>query len=285
MCSMTIRSGLIVLFVVVGTLARAAPVSLDLRPGMTAHAEYRPGAKDKPTVLILHGFLQTHGFHTVHNLAEGLASAGYGVLTPTLTLGVTHRRQSLPCEAIHTHTHEGNRRELDAWLHWLHKQGHRRIVFIGHSMGSAELLLYLKARQPESAVQFIALSVVEAQSSLNPQALDRLRRDMRQRAARGERRVERQPLSFCRNFSAVPQTFASYLAITPESVITAASRLSIPATFIMGGGDERLGAGWVDRLKRTGKKVVVIPNANHFLDGEHEFELIDSVLAVLGSLS
>lgn len=261
--------------------AWAESVTLDLRPGLTARAEYRPGAKDKPAVLILHGFLQTHDFPTVHNLAEGLATAGYSVLTPTLTLGVTHRRQSLACEAIHTHTHEGNMREIDAWLRWLRAQGHRRIVLIGHSLGSAELLLYLQARRPGDVVHFIALSLVESRSDFQPDHLERLRRTMQQRAARGERKAQSHPLSFCRNFNAVPQTFASYLAITPDKLLNAARALRTPATFIMGGGDERLGSGWIERLRRTGKTVIVISNASHFLDGEHEFELIDAVLSDL----
>ncbi|MFN3594509.1 MAG: alpha/beta hydrolase [Thiobacillaceae bacterium] len=263
------------------TQAWAERVTLDLRPGLTAHAEYRPGAEDKPAVLILHGFLQTHNFPTVHNLADGLASAGYSVLTPTLTLGVTHRRQSLSCEAIHTHTHEGNVREIDAWLRWLKARGHRRIVLIGHSLGSAELLLYLQARRPGDVVHFIALSLVESRSDDQPDGLEALRQAMRQRVARGDRSLLSHPLSFCRNFNAAPQTFASYLAITPERLLAAAKGLPIPATFIMGGGDERLGSGWIERLERTGRTVIVIPNASHFLDGEHEFELIDTVLATL----
>ncbi len=259
----------------------AEPVTLDLQPGLTARAEYRTGARDKPAVLILHGFLQTHNFPTVHNLAEGLASAGYSVLTPTLTLGVTHRHQSLPCEAIHTHTREGNMREFDSWLRWLRARGHRRVVLVGHSLGSAELLLYLQARRPGAVAHFIALSLVETRSDFKANGLDQLRQTMQQRAARGDRQAQRHPLSFCRNFNAVPQTFASYLAITPDSLAAAARSLPIPATFIMGGGDERLGSGWIERLRGTGKSVIVIPNASHFLDGEHEFELIDAVLNVL----
>lgn len=264
-----------------GAQAWAELVTLDIAPGLTARAEYQRGDKEKPAVLILHGFLQTHAFPTVHNLATGLMAAGYSVLTPTLTLGVTQRLQSLPCEAIHTHTREGNMREFDAWLRWLQARGHKRIVLIGHSLGSAELLLYLQAQRPRAVVQFIALSLVETRTDANPTLSRPLLQAMRQKAARGERRLESHPLSFCRQLNATPQTFASYLAITPESLLDAIRGLRIPATFVMGGDDERLGVGWIDRLKRTGRTVVIIPNASHFLDGQHEFELIDAVLAAL----
>lgn len=285
MCRGLFRRALITLVALAPIAGWAALVTLDLQPGLTARADYLPGAKNKPAVLILHGFLQTHNFHTVRNLAEGLASAGYSVLTPTLTLGVTHRRQSLPCEAIHTHTHEGNAREIDAWLAWLKQQGHHRIVLVGHSLGSAELLLYLAARKPKSVVRFIALSLVETRADVDAESLERLRRRMQQKLARGERDVVKHPLSYCRDFSAVPQTFVSYLSISPDRLLAAMRHLPTAATFIMGGSDERLGAGWIERLKRTGNKVIVIPNASHFLDGEHEFELIDAVLAVMKSAS
>lgn len=45
--------------------ARPEPVSLKLGSGIAAVADYQPGAADRPAVMILHGFLQTHHFHTV----------------------------------------------------------------------------------------------------------------------------------------------------------------------------------------------------------------------------
>ncbi len=258
--------------------ALAERVTLQLKPGLTARAEYQRGAADKPAVLILHGFLQTHTFPTVHNLANGLASAGYSVLAPTLSLGVTHRDRSLPCEAVHTHTLEGNRRELDAWLAWLRAQGHDRVVLIGHSLGSAELLLYLEARRPRAVKHFIAVSLVESRPFEDKVDNAAFVRVQRAKLRRGDGRPEAYPLSFCKRFVAPPQTFISYLSITPDRLLQAARALRIPALFIMGGGDHRLGEGWIERLQRTGKRVAVIPGANHFLDGEHEFDLLDLVL-------
>lgn len=263
------------------TPALAERVTLDLKPGLTARAEYHRGAADKPAVLILHGFLQTHTFPTVHNLANGLASAGYSVLAPTLSLGVTHRDRSLPCEAVHTHTVEGNRRELDAWLAWLRERGHDRVVLIGHSLGSAELLLYLEARRPREVKRFIAISLVESRPFEDKVDNTAFVRAQREKLRRGDERPEAYPLSFCKRFVATPQTFLSYLSITPERVLQAARTLRIPALFIMGGGDHRLGVGWIEQLQRTRKRVAVIPGANHFLDGEHEFDLLDLVLETL----
>jgi pimeloyl-ACP methyl ester carboxylesterase len=263
------------------TPALAELVTLQLKPGLTARAEYQRGAAEKPAVLILHGFLQTYTFPTVHNLANGLARAGYSVLTPTLSLGVTHRDRSLPCEAVHTHTVEGNRRELDAWLAWLRARGHQRVVLIGHSLGSAELLLYLHAHRPRDVTRFIALSLVESRPFEGKVDNAAFVRAQREKLSRGDKRPEAYPLSFCKRFVAPPQPFISYLSITPERLLQAARTLRIPALFIMGGGDNRLGEGWIERLQRTGQRVAVIPGANHFLDGEHEFDLLDLVLEAL----
>jgi hypothetical protein len=49
----------------------------------------------------------------------------------------------------------------------------------------------------------------------------------------------------------------------------------------MGGADERLSARWLEALGKAGARVKVIGGASHFLDGEHEFDLIDATLSHL----
>ena len=87
--------GLLVAASAVPVQAGSARIELEVVPGITAEADYWPGEADKPAVLILHGFLQTREFPTVRRLAEALADEGYSVLTPSLTLGLNRRRQSL----------------------------------------------------------------------------------------------------------------------------------------------------------------------------------------------
>lgn len=103
--------------------ALADVMSLIAPNGREATAEYRPGRSDLPAVLIVHGFLQTRAFPTVAALADGLAQAGFTVLTPTLTLNVSRRRHSLPCEAVHSHTFEMDVAEVAAWADWLERRG------------------------------------------------------------------------------------------------------------------------------------------------------------------
>src|SRR5512143_4272871 len=116
--------------------ANASIVQQEMRPGIPANAEYLIGERSKPAVLLLHGFLQTRAFPTVATLARGLQDAGYSVLSPTLSLGIPNRTQSLACEAVHRHSLDADVAEISRWVGWLKAHGHHAIVLVGHSFGS-----------------------------------------------------------------------------------------------------------------------------------------------------
>jgi hypothetical protein len=90
-----------------------------------------------------------------------------------------------------------------------------------------------------------------------------------------------QQFSFCKKYRATPVSMLSYLEWTPQRIIAEAGRLQIPSTFIMGSRDDRLGPSWIDQLQKTKSKVRVIEGANHFMDGDFEFDLLDNVLLEL----
>ena len=264
----------------IGLTARAEPVELTLPSKLVAKAEYRKGDLDKSAVILLHGFLQTHEFPTIHSLVEGISSTGRTVLAPTLTLGVTHRQQSLACEAIHTHTLKEVGREIDAWVKWLKVRHNGPIIVLGHSFGSVEVLAYLSGSPDPAITRFIGVSIIEARLKLNAAETAKLIGEMRHAVKSGEPRVVTHQFSFCRKYQATPVSLLSYLEWTPRRVLEASARLPLPSLFIMGGHDDRLGSGWVDKLK-THNRVKIIPGANHFMDGEHEFDLLDAVLEEL----
>ena len=62
---------------------------------LKAKAEYLQGSKEKPAILILHGFLTTNKFHTVVSMAKGIHEEGYNVLAPTLSLDINKRQNSI----------------------------------------------------------------------------------------------------------------------------------------------------------------------------------------------
>jgi len=262
----------------------AEPIELVLPNKLTAKAEYRKAEAGKPTVLLMHGFLQTHEFPTIHRLTEGLSGAGYGVLAPTLTLGVTHRKQSKACEAIHTYTMDEGSKELATWVNWLKANKTRTIVLMGHSFGSVELLAYLSTNHDPVVRKMIGVSAAEGRIKVDDKSRDKVIRQTRALVKAGSKNLLTQPFSFCQKFRATPKAMLSYLEWTPDHIIHQAGNLPISTTFIMGSRDDRLGPGWIEQLGKTKAKVSVIEGANHFMDGDFEFDLLDTVLLELKSL-
>lgn len=273
-----------VLFLALPLTSHAEKVELLMPNKLVARAEFHQGAVDKPAVLLMHGFLQTFEFPTIFRLAETLHSAGYTVLAPSLTLNIPSRRQSLACEAIHTHTVDGDSREIDTWLKWLDKKQPGNVVLVGHSTGSMQLLAYLGGRSHPNVKKLIAISIIEAQSTLSGKERSRLTADLRARVARGDTLPMIQPISFCKKLNALPATLLSYQEWTPERILRRVDHLSQPVTFVIGSQDERLGKRWVAKLKQTRAKVRIIEGANHFMDGEHEFDLHEHVQEELREL-
>jgi pimeloyl-ACP methyl ester carboxylesterase len=112
--------------------ASADLVDMQTGPGMTTQAEYRLGDASKPLILFIHGFLQTRDFSTVKRLADALADNGYSTLSPNLSLGISKRARSIPCESIHLHSLDNSAREIALWVEWARANGHDRIVVLGH---------------------------------------------------------------------------------------------------------------------------------------------------------
>ena len=264
-----------------GQEAAAGAVSHAMPNGMAAVADYRPGQPGKPALLLLHGFLQTHNFPTIHHLAETLNGAGYAVLAPTLTLGIPSRRQSLACEAIHGHTLADDNTEIGSWLDWLAKRGHDAVILVGHSTGSLNLLAFAAGKRPPAVRKLIGISLVEARLELDGKGRRALEADLRKRLAGKDGRLVEHQLSFCRKYRATAAGLLSYLEWSPGRILETARRLDLPQAYIMGDQDDRLGSDWLPRLSASGRRVRIIHGANHFMDGEHEFDLLDAVLAEL----
>lgn len=262
--------------------ARAAhagtAVEAKLPSGRIASADYHVGKPGQAAVLILHGFLQTRAFPTVASASEALASAGYTVLAPNLTLGISRRKQSLPCEALHLHTLDEDVAELAFWTDWLAGQGHSRIVLVGHSFGSVQILSYLTQRPtlPISKALLISLTDVEMKQDANQRT--KLARDLRERIARGEKSLVEAEFGHCRKYVAPPPALLSYLSVTRGVILDALSKATVPIAVFLGSADDRMGPDWADKLAGRGVTVRMIDGANHFFDNQHEFDLQDALL-------
>lgn len=279
-CAATWAAALTLLLWAAGS--RAEIVALTAPNGREATAEYRPGRAELPAVMIVHGFLQTRDFPTVAGLANALAEAGHTVLTPTLTLNVSRRKRSLPCEAVHTHSLDTDVAEVAAWTRWLENRGHREMVLIGHSSGALAILPYL-ARPAPVVKGGILLSLVDRDRELPPAARAQLVRDLKARVARGDRSLVTTSYTFCRRYVSTPEALLSFVRIDRQTVLGWLGASRVPAWVVLGSADENLGEGWVEALRKQGTPVRLVEGANHFFNGVTEFELHDLVADILKS--
>lgn len=269
----TWRNGLIGLglFWFVACVA-AQTVELEVRPGLTATAEFRNPQGTGMPVLILHGFLQTRDFPTVRRLAEALADEGHPVLTPTLSLGVPARSQSLKCEAIHLHTLEEDARELGLWVEWLAQRTGRSVTLIGHSAGGAVISRYL-ALSPSPAVREAILISIAAPTGHPPKAGE----------PESEQALGEYAMAYCDRYPTTAKAFHSYADWDGPRIIDAILASEVPVHLVLGGADSRISADWIALLRAKGADLHIIEGANHFFDDAREFELNDTILEILAT--
>ncbi len=276
------QSIVILIFLSIGGWVKAATVT-NLMPslGLKAHAEYNKGDSNKPAVLILHGFLTTNQFHTVKAMGQALNDVGVTTLSPVLTLGIELRKESVKCQAIHTHTLDQDIAEIDAWVQWLKQQGHEKIILVGHSSGSTEILEYLNRYDDKSVVSSIFTSMFYLNGSELGTSSDEIAFAQKAVAAK-QKSLRKYHLMFCRgDYLSTPESYLSYMRLTRDYVIDSMKKLTIPTTTIMGGKDKRyqsVGTHWLEELKSTSTDLVLVEGANHFFSSEYEFDLQDRLV-------
>jgi len=203
------------------------------------------------------------------------------VLLPNLTLGVDDRRQSLACEAIHTHSLPQDVAEIETWVDWLNRTTGKPVSLIGHSAGSLELLAYLAGHPASDVDHAILVSLVAfAQGPIAKE-----NEEDRQRALAGlesgKEELSEFRLAFCDNYTTTAGNYLSYVTWDGKKTIEKLNNLPTSPIVILGGEDRRLGENWLPTLRQAGLEVILIPGANHFFDHEHEFDLMDTVLELL----
>lgn len=273
--------------------ASADTVTLTLkRDGhpLTLTADYRPGDGGRPAVLILHGFLTTNRFSTVRAMIETAEERGLSVLAPNLSYCYTHRRTPLQCTSLHRHTLQEDLQELDNWIDWLQKQGHRQVILVGHSSGSALLLAWAASRTQAPVRGLILTSLFPLSGGrlgTRPEEISLARSLLKS----GNPLPKKWHFLYCHgNYLATPESYLSYVDAFDRAHMLqwlhAVSR-RMPVDVIMGGADRRYakaGRDLLDAYRQQGARVIVIEGASHFFDGEHEFELQDQVDRLLNEL-
>jgi len=253
-----------------------------------SEAEFLEGEKDKPAILILHGFLTTNKFHTVVSMAKALHEEGYSVISPTLSLNINHRKTSVKCNSIHTHTLENDVLEVKDWIDWLTENGYKKVILLGHSSGSLELLEYLNTHQDER----IQLAIFTSIFYLNGKELGTVEEEVTYAKSllnSPQKRPHKYNFLFCKNnYFASPESYLSYLKLERNYVLESIKNLKIPTHSIMGSADKRyqsVGENWLTELESTGTNLITIEGANHFFSSEHEFDLQDHLVSIINASS
>ena len=282
LCRRASLTGLFLLTLLFSLPLEAEIIQEKLPSGHYGVAAYHQAETGNPAILVLHGFLTTHNFNTVMSIVELLAENGNTVLAPTMTLGINARQGGLACDAIHTHTLEGDLDEISFWINWLSKRGHKQIVLIGHSSGSLELLAYLNDNPNPAVTKLIATSLVYADGFNSAALVEQQIAEAQKKHRQGDRSLQAYTYSYCRgNFLAPAYVYLSYTAWTRQRVLIALQQSPVAVSIIMGGKDERFQHSWVQALQKTGAEVIIINGASHFFDSHHEFDLHDTILALL----
>lgn len=262
-------------------LAGSARMELSLAPDLVAEAEYWPGAADMPAIMIMHGFLQTREFPTVRRLAESLADEGFSVLTPTLTLGLDRRRQSLACEAVHTHSLQQDVAELGAWARWLARRAGKAPVVMGHSTGGVLLAAMLESGGGAAMRQAVLVSMVSFDRLPDGEGLAALRQRAAGRQAHAGDEIDVYSLGYCRKYVTTAAALLSYLDWDRGRLKRALIAADVPVTVIFGDKDEQADRDWLASLASGGVQVRGVAGADHFFDLAHEFDLLDEVVKVI----
>ncbi len=267
--------------------AFAQPVEVKLPDGIIVTANYHTGLATRPAVLMLHGFLQTWHSPPMSSLASNLASKGYTVLSPTMSLNINRRNQSMACDAVHTHTMEGEVAEVDFWVNWLNNNGFKDIALIGFSStGNIAALLYSTHKSHPSIRQVIL-------TSLNPLFADSSERQnllgtTNTKHPKHSKELEHVSLGYCKqNFTATMNSYRSYAAYDNSNILELIKNTRVPTEIILGSADTIIPANWPAQINalNTHNPVIIIENTNHFFDDTSEFDLAETVENILENIS
>lgn len=266
-------------FILLSTPSYSKTISVTIPGDIVANADFRTGEKNKPAVLVLHGFMSTYQLNIVQAMADELENNGYTVLAPTLSLNITNRQGGANCDAIHTHTMASDVVEILWWLEWLNNKGYNNIVVIGHSTGSLQLAILLSNNPPSYITKAILTAPAYLAGPPFDQNTEKKELELaKQMVINKDISLHEFSLSYCKgNFVAPANVFLSYKQWTAEKFIALVEQLTLPYTVILGERDHRFGRHWNANLNMGKGKVRIVPEANHFFDSPAEFDFLDQL--------
>jgi len=259
--------------------AVAETITVKLPTGISASANYKSGLPSLPAVLLLHGFQQTHRSEPINSLSSHLAARGYTVLNPTMSLGVNHRSQSMPCEAVHTQTIDEEVAEITYWTNWLSDKGIDNIVLASFSStGNIGMLLYTSQAPNLNIKKAILIAP-------NPPVVDQKEKrkiiaSIKSRPQKDEQNLGMFTLSYCKNnYATTTSSYLSYAKYDSKEFIELIKKSQVHTELIIGTADTVMTPSWAMQLNALNSpvRVTMVNKAGHFFDGPSEFDLADAV--------
>lgn len=265
----------------------AESLEVKLPSGLNVFADYHVGLPSMPAVLMLHGFQQTNKSQPMNSLGSNLSSRGYTVLAPTLSLGINNRKQSMACEAIHTHTYKEEVEEISYWMDWLANKGFKTIIPVGFSStGNIGLLIY-NAQGSHPAIKKTLLISPNPQH-INTTEHQKISAALNKSSANTNQKLGTFTLGYCKNnFFATNISYLSYSQYNENKISDLIMQSAIPIEMIIGSTDSIMPTSWLTQIKalKSPTRVTVIDQANHFFDGTSEFDLTEAVENILKNIN
>lgn len=123
---------------------------------------------DDGVVLIMHSFLAHNGMEIIKASQEAFLENGQNSLAINLSLGVDNRHGNYDCFIPIRHKLSDAFAELDAWINWLSAKGVKKIVLMGHSISSNQILNYAVKHNNPSVTGLVLLAPNTRGSASSP---------------------------------------------------------------------------------------------------------------------
>jgi pimeloyl-ACP methyl ester carboxylesterase len=262
-------------------MTHAVTVEEILPNGLHVTADYRKGPENKPAVLLLHGFLTVHTFSLIQKISDELSDNNYSVLAPTLSLGISKRKATLACDALHLHNMKNDMEELHWWMQWLVKRGHDNIILLGHSTGALQIIQFANQYPMQQISRVVSISLIPLGRHDQPRFARSIAR-ARQLVSDGDRGINPFTMAYCDdNYSSPAADYLSYAEWDNRTLLTAIKNSKHDIKIIMGGADDSAYEGWTEEMQAAGARVSIVAGANHFFGSGHEFELYDKLIQAM----
>ena len=148
------------LFFLSNSSALAEEVTLPFN-GLTLNANLEIAEDNKIAdgiVLIMHSFMAHNRMEVIKASQEAFLENGQNSLAINLSLGVDNRHGNYDCFIPIRHKLSDAFAELDVWINWLSSKSVKKIVLMGHSISSNQILNYIVKRKNSAVTGLVLLA-------------------------------------------------------------------------------------------------------------------------------